>query len=208
MKFKIFSALLMLLFAGLAFFAVRSCISIKADRDRLRNNQNLLLHNGNVEISEIASGRSRASVPALNIRPSEFRRSGDALLKVAKSAGIKSSRISDAATAATVTRAAIVANLSSIQVDDSASNLSARLPVNSSTRQLSWSDPWLSISGTVSDSLVRCSVSVSDTLDIIVHRVPRRFLFFRFGCREVRMDIISRNPHTRLTYARYYKLVK
>ena len=208
MKFKIFSALLMLLFAGLAFFAVRSCISIKADRDRLCNNQNLLLHNGNVEISEIASGRSRASVPALNIRPSEFRRSGDALLKVAKSAGIKSSRISDAATAATVTRAAIVANLSSIQVDDSASNLSARLPVNSSTRQLSWSDPWLSISGTISDSLIRCSVSVSDTLDIIVHRVPRRFLFFRFGCREVRMDIISRNPHTRLTYARYYKLVK
>lgn len=208
MKFKIFSALLMLLFAGLAFFAVRSCISIKADRDRLCNNQNLLLHNGNVEISETASGRSRASVPALNIRPSEFRRSGDALLKVAKSAGIKSSRISDAATAATVTRADIVANLSSIQVDDSASNLSARLPVNSSTRQLSWSDPWLSISGTISDSLIRCSVSVSDTLDIIVHRVPRRFLFFRFGCREVRMDIISRNPHTRLTYARYYKLVK
>ncbi|WP_276815645.1 DUF6549 family protein [Segatella maculosa] len=208
MKFKTFSALLMLLFAGLAFFAVRSCISIKVDRDRLCNNQNLLLHNGNVEISETASGRSRASVPALNIRPSEFRRSGDALLKVAKSAGIKSSRISDAATAATVTRADIVANLSSIQADDSASNLSTRLPVNSSTRLLAWSDPWLSISGTISDSLIRCSVSVSDTLDIIVHRVPRRFLFFRFGCREVRMDIISRNPHTRLTYARYYKLVK
>lgn len=208
MKFKTFSALLILLFAGLAFFAVRSCVNVKADRDRLRNNQNLLLHNGNVEISETASGRSRASVPALNLRPSEFRRSGDSLLKVAKSAGIKPSRISDVGTAATVTRADIIANLSSRQADDSASNLSTRLPVNSSTRLLAWSDPWLSISGTISDSLVRCSVSVSDTLDIIIHRVPRRFLFFRFGCREVRMDIISRNPHTRLTYARYYKLVK
>lgn len=208
MKFKTFSALLMLLFAGLAFFAVRSCVNVKADRDRLRNNQNLLLHNGNVEISETASGRSRASVPALNLRPSEFHRSGDSLLKVAKSAGIKPSRISDVGTAATVTRADIIANLSSMQADDSASNLSTRLPVNSSTRLLAWSDPWLSISGTISDSLIRCSVSVSDTLDIIVHRVPRRFLFFRFGCREVRMDIISRNPHTRLIYARYYKLVK
>lgn len=200
--------MLMLIFAGLTFFAVRSCVNVKADRDRLRNNQNLLLHNGNVEISETASGRSRASAPALNLRPSEFRRGGDSLLKVARTAGIKPSRISDAATAATVTRADIIANLSSRQADDSASNLSTRLPVNSSTRLLAWSDPWLSISGTVSDSLVRCSVSVSDTLDIIVHRVPRRFLFFRFGCREVRMDIISRNPHTRLTYARYYKFVK
>ena len=208
MKFKTFSALLMLIFAGLAFFAVRSCVNVKADRDRLRNNQNLLLHNGNVEISETASGRSRASVPVLNLRPFEFRRSGDSLLKVTKSAGIKPSRISDVGTAATVTRADIIANLSSRQADDSASNLSTRLPVNSSTRLLAWSDPWLSISGTISDSLIRCSVSVSDTLDIIVHRVPRRFLFFRFGCREVRMDIISRNPHTRLTYARYYKLVK
>lgn len=208
MKFKIYTAVLVFLFACLTFFAVRSCISIKADRDRLRNNQSLLLHNGNVEISETASGRSRASVPALNLRPSEFRRSGDSLLKVAKSAGIKPSRISDVGTAATVTRADIIANLSSRQADDSASNLSTRLPVNSSTRLLAWSDPWLSISGTISDSLIRCSVSVSDTLDIIVHRVPRRFLFFRFGCREVRMDIISRNPHTRLTYARYYKLVK
>lgn len=177
MKFKTFSALLMLIFAGLTFFAVRSCVNVKADRDRLRNNQNLLLHNGNVEISETASGRSRASAPALNLRPSEFRRGGDSLLKVARTAGIKPSRISDAATAATVTRADIIANLSSRQADDSASNLSTRLPVNSSTRLLAWSDPWLSISGTVSDSLVRCSVSVSDTLDIIVHRVPRRFLF-------------------------------
>lgn len=208
MKFKIYTAVLAFLFACLTFFAVRSCVNIKADRDRLRNNQSLLLHNGNVEISETASGRSRASVPALNLRPSEFRRSGDSLLKVAKSAGIKPSRISDVGTAATVTRADIIANLSSRQADDSASNLSTRLPVNSSTRLLAWSDPWLSISGTISDSLIRCSVSVSDTLDIIVHRVPRRFLFFRFGCREVRMDIISRNPHTRLIYARYYKLVK
>ena len=136
MKFKPFSALLMLLFAGLAFFAVRSCVNVKADRDRLRNNQNLLLHNGNVEISETASGRSRASAPALNLRPSEFRRGGDSLLKVARTAGIKPSRISDAATAATVTRADIIANLSSRQADDSASNLSTRLPVNSLTRMV------------------------------------------------------------------------
>ena len=52
------------------------------------------------------------------------------------------------------------------------------------------------------------SITAVDTLDIIVHRIPKRFLFFRFGCKQVRMDIISRNPHTRLTYARYYQLVK
>ena len=212
MKFKTFSALLMLLFAGLTFFAVRSCVNVKADRDLLRNNQNLLLHNGNIEISETSSGRSRASVPALNIRPSEFRRSGDSLLKITKSAGIKPSRISEAATAATTTSANIITpiwhspDVASIATDSLHQNNSLRPP--DSLACFSWHDAWLSLSGCVSDSLFRGSVSSTDTLDIIVHRIPKRFLFFRFGCKQVRMDIISRNPHTRLTYARYYQLVK
>lgn len=206
MKFKTFSALLMLLFAGLTFFAVRSCVNVKADRDRLRNNQNLLLHNGNIEISETSSGRSRASVPALNIRPSEFRRSGDSLLKITKSAGIKPSRISEAATAATTTSANIITPI--WHSPDTASIPADSLHRPDSLICFSWHDSWLSLSGCVSDSLFRGSVSSTDTLDIIVHRIPKRFLFFRFGCKQVRMDIISRNPHTRLTYARYYQLVK
>lgn len=212
MKFKTFSALLTLLFAGLAFFAVRSCVNVKADRDRLRNNQSLLLRNGNVEISETSSGRSRASVPALNIRPSEFRRSGDSLLKITKSAGIKPSHISEAATAATTTSANIITpiwhspDVASIATDSLHQNNSLRPP--DSLACFSWHDAWLSLSGCVSNSLFRGSVSSTDTLDIIVHRIPKRFLFFRFGCKQVRMDIISRNPHTRLTYARYYQLVK
>lgn len=206
------TAILMLLFAGLAVLAFRAYSDMKADRDRLKENQNLLLHNGTVEITETNTGNSHASTQALTLRPDEFRQSGDTLVKVARQIGIKPSRISGAATAATSTRTDIEAPLTSVQADESTSepvdSQATRPPVHPSTRCFSWHDPWLSLSGCVSDSLFRGTVSSSDTLDIIVHRVPKRFLFFRFGCREVRMDIISCNPHTRLTYARYYRLVK
>lgn len=199
--------ILMLLFATLTVLAFRAYVDTKADRDRLQHNQSLLLHNGRVEISETGTGRSHASTPALTLRPEEFRQSGGALAEAARQTGVKPSRISEAA---------IVATSSHADIEAPARRLppaAAHLPGDSLCRPdslvcFSWHDPWLSLSGCVSDSLFRGTVTATDTLDVIVHRVPRRFLFFRFGCREVRMDIVSRNPHTRLTYARYCKFVK
>ena len=55
---------------------------MKADRDRLENNQNILLHNGKVEITQTSTGRSHLSAPIVSLRTSEFRHSGDTLVKV------------------------------------------------------------------------------------------------------------------------------
>ena len=205
-RLQVITAVLMVVFAGLALVAFRAYSDMKADRDRLKENQSFLLHNGEVEIKQTNTGCSQASVPALTLRPSEFRRSGDTLLRTAKAAGIKASRISEAATAATTTHVDFDARVFRTVVHDTLRD--TVLCPASPLPALSWNDPWVSLSGTIADSIFRGSVSSTDTLDIIVHRIPKRFLFFRFGCKQVRMDIISRNPHTRLTYARYYQLVK
>lgn len=211
LKLQVLTFVLMLMSAGLALFAFIAYRNMKADRDRLRDNQNILLHNGKVDIKRTNTGLSQASVTALTLRSSEFRQSGDTLLQVAKSAGIKTSRISEAATASTTTSVEFKTRIFQTIVHDTVRDTVARslttfLP--SRQLQLSWNDPWVSLSGTITDSIFHGSITSVDTLDIIVHRVPKRFLFFRFGCKQVRMDIISRNPHTRLTYARYYQLMK
>ena len=193
----------LVLIAALVFF-ICLYLDTAADRDRIKQNQSILLHNGVVEISETNTGNSHASTPALTLRPSEFKESGDTLAKVARQVGIKPSRISEAATAATTTAADITAPVWHTTATVSTDSLHRP----DSLVCFSWHDSWMSLSGCVSDSLFRGSVSSTDTLDIIVHRIPKRFLFFRFGCKQVRMDIISRNPHTRLTYARYYQLEK
>ena len=212
-KFKTNTVLfvLMVIFALAAFMATWAYFNLKTDRDRLKENQNILLHNGKVDIKRTNTGLSQASVTALTLRSSEFRQSGDTLLQVAKSAGIKTSRISEAATASTTTSVEFKTRIFQTIVHDTVRDTVARslttfLP--SRQLQLSWNDPWVSLSGTIIDSIFHGSITSVDTLDIIVHRVPKRFLFFRFGCKQVRMDIISRNPHTRLTYARYYQLMK
>ena len=205
-RLQVITAVLMVVFAGLALVAFRAYSDMKSDRDRLKENQSFLLHNGEVEIKQTNTGCSQASVPALTLRPSEFRRSGDTLLRTAKAAGIKFSRISEAATAATTTHVDFDARVFRTVVHDTLRDtvLCSASPLPA----LSWNDPWVSLSGTIADSIFHGSLTSNDTLDIIVHRIPKRFLFFRFGCKQVRMDIISRNPHTRLTYARYYQLMK
>ena len=83
-KLQILTFALMLVSAGLALFAFIAYRNMKADRDRLRENQNILLHKGTVEIKQTNTGLSQASVPALTLHSSEFRQSGDTLLQVAK----------------------------------------------------------------------------------------------------------------------------
>lgn len=210
-KLQILTFALMLVSAGLALFAFVAYRNMKADRDRLKENQNILLHKGTVEFKQTNTGLSQASVPALTLRSSEFRQSGDTLLQVAKSAGIKTSRITEAATAAATTSVEFKTRVLRTIVHDTVRDtvtrsLTTLLP--SRQLQLSWNDPWVSLSGTITDSIFHGSITSVDTLDIIVHRVPKRFLFFRFGCKQVRMDVISRNPHTQLTYARFLQLIK
>lgn len=198
------SSAFLILIVALALF-VQLYLDTAADRNRIKQNQSLLLHNS-TDIKETTDGKSHASAPALTLRTSEFKDSGDTLTKVARQIGIKPSRISEAATAATTTAADITTPV--WHTTDTATVSTDSLHRPDSLVCFSWHDSWMSLSGCVSDSIFRGSVTSTDTLDIIVHRIPKRFLFFRFGCKQVRMDIISRNPHTRLTYARYFQLIK
>ncbi|WP_350308236.1 DUF6549 family protein [Gabonibacter massiliensis] len=47
-----------------------------------------------------------------------------------------------------------------------------------------------------------------DTLVQIVYRVPRKFLFIRWGTKAIRQEVISKNPYSKITYSRYIELRK
>jgi hypothetical protein len=71
-----------------------------------------------------------------------------------------------------------------------------------------WSDDWVRVKGIARNNVVECTIESVDTLRQVIHRVPRRFLFFRYGTRAIRQEIVSSNPHTRIVYADYIELPK
>lgn len=54
--------------------------------------------------------------------------------------------------------------------------------------------------GEIEGDSMQVHIESRDTLQMIVHRVPKRFLFFRYGTKGVRMEVVSQNPHSRLSY--------
>jgi hypothetical protein len=64
------------------------------------------------------------------------------------------------------------------------------------------------LSGRVASDSLYVDVEHRDTIYQVVHRVPRKFLFFRFGTKAIRQDVWSSNPATQVVYTEYIDIAK
>ena len=182
--------------------SLKECHYLRGESERTKENQDVLLHNGRVEIGRTQSGRPRASVQAITLKTSDLKRSPDSLLAVnKKELKIKNSRIMAAATTSTTTQVDVKAAIRPVPHDTCSRILSGsyRPP---DVSQVSWSDPWITLRGEIEGDSMQVHIESRDTLQMIVHRVPKKFLFFRYGTKGVRMEVVSQNPHSRLSYPR------
>lgn len=191
----------LLLLVLVPFFIVmglRELSQMREENERLNQIQDVLLHNGEVEIGRTSDGKATASSSALLLRASDLKRNPDSLLAVnQQKLKVKNSRLMAAASASTATMVDVETPI----LNSFITTPSAPLPSADSTI-VTWSDPWISLHGTIERDTFKAHIEVRDTLQMIVHRVPRRFLFFRWGTKAVRMEVVSQNPHTQLQYPR------
>lgn len=188
--------------------AFKECHDLRGEAERTKENQDILLHNGRVEIGRTQSGRPRASVSAITLKTSDLKRNPDSLLAVnRKELKIKNSRIMAAATTSTTTQVDVKAAIQPVSHDTCSRSLSGlyRPP---DVSQVSWSDPWITLRGDIEGDSMQVHIESRDTLQMIVHRVPKKFLFFRYGTKGVRMEVVSQNPHSQLSYPKIIMLKK
>ena len=70
---------------------------------------------------------------------------------------------------------------------------SVEIPV--SIKTASYADQWHSLNVTIQGDSLNYKLKTKESLLITNHVVPKRFLFFKFGCREVRTEVVSKNPY-------------
>jgi hypothetical protein len=77
--------------------------------------------------------------------------------------------------------------------------------IRDTVRCYAYEDTWLSFDGCVSDAVFTGEVKSRDSLLYVEHIVPKRFLGFlwKYGVRERRQEIISKNPHTEIIGAEF-----
>jgi hypothetical protein len=190
--------------------ALKECHDQQREAHSMNEDQDFLLHNGKVEIGQTQAGKPMASVSAMSLKPSSLKRIPDSLLAAtSKDLKIKPRRMVAAIKTSSLATADIHAAITTDSIYDEAdkdSNVLLSYP--RSPQQVSWSDPWMSLRGTIRGDSFTARIESRDTLQMIIHRVPKRFLFFRYGTKGVRMDVVSQNPHTRLSYPKVILFAK
>jgi hypothetical protein len=166
------------------------------ENQRLKRNQHTLL--SDVELYKTRAGESAASIEVLQLTLNEFREHRAEDAQRIKELGIKLRRAESYALSATQ------------------SNYGATLPlrdtiimrdtIRDTVKVFEGGDTWSTISGSVTEDSIAYSLRSVDTLYQVVHRVPRKFWFIRFGTKAIRQEIVSSNPNTQLVYSEYIEL--
>lgn len=161
---------------------------------RLRNNNEALF--SETKLYKSRYNESAASVVALQLKLKEYRERHARDVKRIKSLGVRLRRVESVAKTATKSEIRFeVPRCDTVLTHDTLS-------------LFRWSDEWVRVEGTIRGDSVECRVASVDTLRQVVHRVPHRFWFIRYGTKAIRQEIISSNPHTQIVYTEYIELPK
>lgn len=167
----------------------------REEKKRLTNNQESLL--SDIEYYKTESGKNAASVQKLVLTKSELERHCQDLTQTVEDLGIKVKRLQSATT--TVTKTEV-----EIQTVVRDSIVYRDRPVILKT--IKWKDPWIKLDGILDGDNFSAKIQSVDSLSHVAHRVPKKFLFFRFGTKAVRLEVVNKNPHSKIVYTEYIEI--
>ena len=167
------------------------------EKDRLTSNQEALMEE--VQYYQDEAGRQAASVQRLELSKSELEAYNGELTQRIEDLNIKLKRVQAATTTATQTNVEIKTIIKDTIIYRDTGMLV--LPA------IKWQDPWVNVDGIIKpDNTVDLSIQSVDTLFQVVHRVPKKFWFIKYGTKAIRQEITSSNPHTKIVYSEYIEL--
>ena len=193
--------IVLLIVGGLLWVQTARLRSKERECRRLESNQTALM--SDVGYYRTKEGKAAASNMVLNLRVSELEKLRAADAESIRDLGIKLRRVESTAKTATATVVELQAKLRDTAI---VRETPAGPVVVDSLRVFRWRDPWVTVEGLIGRDSVACRVESIDTLRQVVHRVPRRFLFIRWGTKAIRQEVVSSNPHTNIVYTEYIDL--
>lgn len=183
------------------FFLIKNNQALKTEANRLKINQETLL--GQVENYKTKTGKDASRITQLTLSRYEFEKTCGKQADLIKDLNLKIKRlesVSSMGTSTDITIDTLLKDTIFISKDND--------DTIDTVKYFSWSDNWNLINGYIKNNNVTCQYKGVDTLNIVATRVPKRFLFFKYGCKYVQIDIVNANPHTKITYMQSIKLKK
>ena len=182
---------------------------VKAEASRLEDNQSALL--GQIECYKTENGELAASVQAVTLKADELSSLIPAYESELKQLRIGLKNAKSLAHLSTQTTAEIAAPLivRELKEDDAPASSGQVQSAPRDSRDFSWSDEWISVSGKVYRDTVICSFVSRDSLTLVAHYAKRKCIFARWRKGKlVKYDVVSANPHTEIADVEYIEVVE
>jgi hypothetical protein len=211
-----------IIFCVVLLFGVKKCQNIRDDRDRLSDNQRALLDK--VIYYRSKDSLSVASVEKLTFTKNELEKHNVELVKTINDLNIKVNRLQSVSKTATQTEYNFRSTVKDSVVENrnyesaawkdklrtAADNaaIAADSVLFDTLHCLDYSDKWLTLSGCERNKIFSGRIESRDTLITIIHRIPKKWLFFRWGTKAIRQEVISKNPHSQIIYTEFIELKK
>lgn len=196
-KYLIIAIVFIALFGGTSYLFEQN-LKLQAENERQSENVSTLMdtvkhYKVAVKYRDSISMLNAASVSALNLTIDEFKKYRAADARLIKELGIKNKYLESIAKVSTETKDTI---------STEKWNQSKTLP-----DCLEYSDKWTMITACFKDSTVM--YSARDSLVLAVHRIPKcKFLWFRWGTKGYRVDVVNFNPRSEIKYGEIIKVKK
>ena len=168
--------------------------NMTAERERLERNQRALL--SDVETYKTRADKWAATAEVLELTISELRQARAEDTKRIKELGIRLREVESYACSVTQKRGGATLPLRDTII------------IRDTVKLFSSGRGHTELSGMVHNDSITYHFASTDTIYQVVRRVPRRFLFFRFGTKAIHQDVWTSNPSTKVVYTEYIELEK
>jgi len=167
---------------------------IKKDRDSYRQTAYTLL--GDIDSYQTKDSLNAVSVGELQLKLSELNKYRSEDVKLIESLKVDKKRLKQITTAQMQT----IYELKGIVVD----SIYIDNFIIDTLHCITIADKWFDMSGCIdANSKFAGRFENRDSLLYVEHIIPKRFWFIKWGVKERRQEIVSRNPHTVITGAEY-----
>ena len=194
-KTLIVSAIIVVLLTTIFALSAR-LRTVKADRDVQRKNVETLF--SSVETYKVQDSLQAATIGDLQLTLSQYKQFRAEDAQLIESLKVDNKRLQGVVT----TQTEAYYNHTAI-LRDSVKRLETRTTNNGRdtvkvpiiVKAASFEDKWHTLKIEIDGDSLNYILRTRESLVITNHVVPKRFLWFRFGCKEVRTDVVSKNPY-------------
>ena len=171
----------------------------RSERIRLDGNQTALLED--VHRYKTKDSLNVLSIGRLELTKSEFKKYKEESVEAIDDLNIKLRRVQSVQNTNTVTEIEFqtIIKDSLVIVDN---------VIRDTLKCMEYKNAFVDFSACFAGDTVNASILIPVNLTQVIHRIPKKFLFLKWGTKAIKQEIFSDNPYTTIAYSEYIEFKK